>query len=115
MIWSDECVLYWRYAVAISLADEQVISLAEATRLLPRQVNGKKVHVSTLHRWCSRGLRGVRLESLKLGGRVVTSVEALQRFAERCSSVGPEHRSSPNKQSQQAFERAETELEDAGI
>lgn len=99
----------------IDLSSEQVLSLKEAARRLPRQANGKKVHVSTLHRWCSRGLKGVRLESLKLGGRLVTSVEALQRFAERCSTAEPEQRVSPQKQHQQAYEQAEAELEDAGI
>jgi hypothetical protein len=34
----------------------------------------------------SRGVRGVRLEGVKVGGTTYTSVEALQRFAERLSA-----------------------------
>ena len=46
--------------------DEQLISLTEATRHLPR-VDGKKVCVCTLWRWCRLGLRGVFLEYVRVG------------------------------------------------
>ncbi len=69
--------------MANSLLDESPLTLAEAARALPRLRGGKRVHVATLYRWVSRGVAGVRLESLRLGRTVVTSREALQRFAER--------------------------------
>jgi len=68
--------------MAINL-DEELLSLADAARALPRLRKDRKVHVSTLYRWISRGVRGVRLEALKIGRTVVTSREALQRFGER--------------------------------
>jgi hypothetical protein len=45
------------------------------------------VHFSTVFRWWSKGIIGpggkpVRLEGMKLGGKLVTSLEALQRFSE---------------------------------
>ena len=46
--------------------DEQLITLTEATNLLPR-IDGKKVAVCTLWRWCRQGLRPVRLENVRIG------------------------------------------------
>ncbi|MDA8563103.1 DUF1580 domain-containing protein [Mariniblastus sp.] len=41
---------------------------------------GKRIHPSTIHRWRLRGVRGVRLETLLIGGTRNTSAEALSRF-----------------------------------
>lgn len=41
---------------------------------------GRRISPSTLHRWRLRGCRGVKLQTLLLGGQRTTSVEALQRF-----------------------------------
>lgn len=99
----------------IDLSLERVISLRDAAQFLPRQRGGKKVHVGTLYRWVSAGVRGVRLENLKLGGRIVTSEEALQRFADRCSSADPIREAHPSRKRQREIERAKEELDDAGI
>ncbi len=64
----------------IDIGREELITFAEAAKLLPRRRKGRKVHVSTLHRWCSKGVHGVRLEYLTVGGTRCTSVPALQRF-----------------------------------
>ena len=40
----------------------------------------KRSHPSTFQRWRSRGVHGVRLESILIGGERYTSEEALQRF-----------------------------------
>ena len=69
----------------IDFANEQVVSLNEAARMLPRRREGKKPHVSTLYRWTIRGVRGVILETIQVGGTRCTSVEALHRFFERLS------------------------------
>lgn len=63
------------------LSDEIVITLAEAAALLPRR-RGKRVHASTLWRWARRGIAGVRLEHRRLGGQIVTSLEAIDRFGD---------------------------------
>lgn len=63
----------------IDLKTEQLISLSEAAKTLPR-TNGKKVHDSTLWRWARKGIRGVKLEYVRVGSRICTSVEALSRF-----------------------------------
>jgi hypothetical protein len=71
----------------IDLKVEKPISLAAAALLIPPGRRGKRTHLSTLLRWVTRGSAGpdgmiVRLEALRLGGRWMTSSEALQRFAE---------------------------------
>lgn len=48
-------------------------------------------HVATLHRWRLRGVNGVRLETLKVGGRRVTSLEALQRFIAGTTAAADGH------------------------
>ena len=67
-------------AKRIDIAREQLLTLSEAAKLLPRRRGGKKTHSATLYRWASRGLRGCRLKVLQVGGCLCTSVEALQRF-----------------------------------
>ena len=41
---------------------------------------GRRISPSTLHRWRLRGCRGIKLETLLIGGTRTTSEEALQRF-----------------------------------
>lgn len=62
------------------ILDEQILTLSQAAKRLPRLRGNRPVAVSTLWRWCQRGLRGVRLEVIRLGGIRVTSEEALRRF-----------------------------------
>lgn len=69
----------------IDLLSERVISFTDATAVLPRRRAGRKPHVATLYRWAQKGCRGVRLETIQIGGTKCTSVEALQRFFERLS------------------------------
>jgi len=67
----------------IDLSKETVLTLNQATKALPPVRRGKKLHISTLYRWASKGISGVRLETLRLGGTTVTSLEAIQRFGDR--------------------------------
>lgn len=63
----------------VNLHNEEVLTFSEAARIVPR-VNGNRVNRGTVSRWAKLGIRGVRLDSLRLGGRYVTSREALDRF-----------------------------------
>ncbi|MBV8232948.1 MAG: DUF1580 domain-containing protein [Planctomycetaceae bacterium] len=65
----------------IDLKTEKPLSLAQAARGVPPTRQDKPVHVSTLTRWILRGVHGVRLEAARLGGRWVTSEEAICRFS----------------------------------
>jgi len=71
----------------IDLNKEKLITLVEAARLIPSSRRGKKVHFATLTRWHKHGSRGVKLECLRVGSALMTTVEALQRFIERLSAA----------------------------
>jgi hypothetical protein len=73
--------------VAINVQDEQVISLREACGLLPRRRAGKKPAIETLYRWSLRGCRGIKLETVQVGGTRCTSREALQRFCDALTAA----------------------------
>lgn len=69
-----------------------MFSLAEAARRLPN-----RPHVSTLWRWYLRGVRGVRLKTVVVGGRRYTTAAYLEDFvahlsAPRSSASPPESR-----------------------
>lgn len=70
------------------LATERIVTFTEAPDHLPR-VGGKKIHSSAVWRWARKGIRGVRLECRRIGGRFVTSVEALERFTKALAEVDP--------------------------
>jgi hypothetical protein len=69
----------------IQIASDQLITFAQLAKRIPRRRNERPVHPSTIHRWRSPGLRGVRLECIRIGGAWHTSIEAFQRFCERLS------------------------------
>ena len=66
----------------INFEQEQLLTLAEAAKRVPGRTPGKPIHTATVARWATRGVRGNRLETLRIGGRLFTSVEALARFVQ---------------------------------
>jgi hypothetical protein len=111
----------------IDLLNEQTMGLGEAARRLPRGRRGRPVTLSCLVRWVLEGVKSpagevVKLEAVRLGGRWVTSAEALQRFAERLTPNTGDGKAQalaktprPPTKRQKASERAAAELEKAGI
>jgi hypothetical protein len=70
---------------ATSLLQETVIPL---TRVPAHGRPGRFLNISTPFRWATKGLKGpdgqlVHLEVIRHGGKLLTSLEALARFAER--------------------------------
>ena len=63
----------------IDMQKEKVYSLSQSAKIVP-SLDGKPIHTSTLWRWCKKGLKGVRLEYIRIGTRICTSKEALSRF-----------------------------------
>ena len=61
----------------------QSISLREACGLLPGSP-----HVNTARRWADRGVRGVLLETWRVGGRRFTSEGAILEFIKQLGEVG---------------------------
>jgi hypothetical protein len=72
--------------MAIDIRSESILSLNNAAKVLPRRRQGKKPHFSTVWRWAMKGCRGVRLETIRVGGTLCTSREALQRFFDQLSA-----------------------------
>jgi hypothetical protein len=106
---------------------EEPITLAAATKRLPR-IDGNKVAISPLWRWCGKGLRGRFLEYVRGGRRICTTREALLRFfsdlAGQDEFMSPDTRSQPrflkhspvtSRQRQRALAETDALLEGAGI
>jgi hypothetical protein len=64
------------------LEHERPISLKDACRYLG-DITGKRLALTTVWRWCSKGCRGVRLESVCIGGRRYVTIPAIERFINR--------------------------------
>ncbi len=71
----------------INIDIEHLVSFNAAAKFVASRFqdaeDSRPIHVSTLYRWSSKGVRGVRLEAVGIGGKRVTSKEALQRFFDR--------------------------------
>lgn len=79
----------------ISVSHEDLIPLREAPRHLPGRANGKRLHVSAVYRWVKHGVKGIRLETVSIGGTTYTSAEALQRFADQLTARRSLHADEP--------------------
>ena len=106
--------------VSIELSSECVVTLTAATKFLPERRKGARPNVATLYRWAQQGCRGIRLETLCVGGTRCTSIEALQRFFDAITTASeptsPPKPQRPNTVSRRkAIEAAERRLADAGI
>lgn len=103
------------------LKNETVIDLTQAAKLLPN-----RPHTSSLWRWARKGIGGIRLDYIRAGRRILTSVEAVDRF---CRALAEADEVSPRSahetatrttharpaQRQAAIDQAKRELEAAGF
>lgn len=69
----------------IDIRSEEIFSLTQATKLqcFRNRRAGGRINVSTLWRWGTTGVRGVKLETIMAGGSRATSLEAIERFFEQ--------------------------------
>lgn len=90
--------------------------LSESRLTLSQLAHAQGVNCATAWRWAIKGVRGVKLESLAVGGRRITSAEAFERFI---AATNPDTTSTPKvatpEQRRKAVEAAERELKEAGI
>ena len=70
-------------ASAMMLFSERTLTLDEAAACLPGTPSK-----TTVWRWCVEGIGGIKLEHRRVGRRIWTSVEALDRFALRLAEAG---------------------------
>jgi hypothetical protein len=57
-----------------------LIPLYRIPAKLPKRRNGKRIHVSTVYRWTTRGLDGVVLDSVQVGSLRCCTPEMLDAF-----------------------------------
>lgn len=83
---------------------------------VPDECPGKRIHAATVWRWRIHGVRGFRLESYVVGGKVFTSKEAIRRFilATTAARNGVPAETIPSRRRQAEIAAAEREL-DAGV
>jgi Protein of unknown function (DUF1580) len=93
----------------IDILKETLIPLQKVADQLPIR-DGKKIHHSTVFRWATSGVRGRKLEAIRVGGRFFTSCEKLREFL----AVGDDSTTRPPKASLTASQ-AIAELERRGI
>ena len=99
----------------IEFGTEAILTLKQAAAQLPHRRRGSRPHVATLYRWAQRGLRGVRLETIQVGGTLCTSVEALQRFFEALGQSRQPIQPTTRAARQREIAAAELECDRAGI
>jgi len=64
----------------IDTSTERLMPLKELPAAAIPGREGETVKIDTLRYWCTVGVRGIRLESLKVEGKYCTSIEAWNRF-----------------------------------
>jgi hypothetical protein len=61
---------------------EELLSIQAVREFLP-EIDGRKPCAATIRKWATKGCYGVRLDHVRIGGRILTSVAAIQRFEEQ--------------------------------
>ncbi len=89
---------------------EQLLSFADASRVLQ-----SRPHVSSIWRWSTRGVRGIRLETVQVGGRRFTSREALERFIARTTAARDEAAAVDYPSRKRRIEQADDHLRREGF
>jgi uncharacterized protein DUF1580 len=95
-----------------TMLNEVLIRFADAAKEFPGNPSQ-----ATLHRWRLRGVRGVKLETVLVGGKRFTSFSALERFSRAVTSAAagdPQAIRSPNRR-ESAMRRAQNELQRDGV
>ena len=64
----------------IDISSEPLIRLEDVRDYIPSSRKGKRLSKAVPYRWAKDGVRGVVLETVKVGGGRFTSLAALHRF-----------------------------------
>jgi hypothetical protein len=71
----------------IDLNREHPLTLIAAAATMPGFSKAKTICYRTIWRWAAKGLKGVRLETVCVGGQRYTTREAVQRFLDSLTAV----------------------------
>jgi len=113
-----------RAALPVDIRSEQLLSLPQAARRFPPGRRDRPVSPSTIWRWIATGVklpdgRRVKLGGVRLSGRWLTSIEAIERFIIAQTPAPADDTASPAArtagQRQRAAARAGAELGRMGI
>jgi hypothetical protein len=107
------CMFLFAVDQMIKILSESLIAIGK----VPSQLPGRP-HISTIWRWINRGCRGVRLETILIGGKRYTSLEALQRFVEATTVAAersPANTAVTAPSRRRDIGKANSELDAAGI
>ena len=99
----------------IDLEREQLLTLAAAAALPELMKNGRKCHVSSLHRWCIHGVGGIKLESVVGGGGRRTTREAVRRFIHKLSNPASTAAPDTPEERKRRYDAADDRLSGDGI
>jgi hypothetical protein len=72
------------------LQNDTPMSLPDAAVYLGK-LTGRKPHVSTLWRWCLKGCKGVKLDSICIGNKRLVTAAAIELFVESLSTAREVH------------------------
>ena len=101
--------------MAICIESEDLLSLPQAAA----EIKPRRKHVSTLHRWRLKGVRGIKLETVMVGGHRCTSAQAIERFHQRVTAAADgqpfESRSSTPRQRKAEVDQAERDLDQMNV
>lgn len=106
----------------IDVFNEKLLTMAQAAAMCP-SINGKRPHAISLWRWAKKGLKGVKLEHVRVGRYLCTTETALNEFfCESAKAPAVEQRSAPlptvgrtEKQRELDVARAVKNLEARGV
>jgi hypothetical protein len=74
-------------SVPIIIAEEQVFPLDDLPKHVPQRQRGKPLHLSTCYRWAHYGVKGIKLETVRVAGTLCTSVESFQRWCDALTAL----------------------------
>jgi len=69
-----------------AIDSEELLTIREA-RAEVQRITRKRLALSTLYRWVTEGVHGVRLEVVRVGREKMTSAGALRRFFRACAEA----------------------------
>lgn len=88
----------------INATSDKIVTFTEAAKICPT-LNGKRPSTVTIWRWATKGVRGVRLEHVRVGRRMVTTEEAINTFFRDLSSVPAVERAPLTNRPQKSTEK----------
>ena len=74
--------------VSVEAFGDRVMSLAEAAEWFERRF-GRRPHTASIWRWATKGVKGVKLETISMGRYRYTTSAALEKFVSETSIAGP--------------------------